>query len=169
MGLLRLIEHDGLWAARFADEAVRLSQVAAPHLIAIEHVGSTAVPGLLGKPVLDIAVAVANEHAANACIAPLELLGYAYRGPHGDDPDRRYYVKDVDGRRAVQLHLYILPAPAWVEKLMFRDALRSDPQLVRDYRAEKLRVAAATQWDKAVYSVEKGPFIQKVLRELHAR
>jgi GrpB-like predicted nucleotidyltransferase (UPF0157 family) len=165
-GELVLLEHDGAWASRFTAESERLRGAIDSHILAIEHVGSTAVPGLPGKPVLDIAIAVVHESSADACIAPLESLGYEYRGPHGDDLTRRYYVRDVTGRRTVQIHLYILPAPAWEEKLAFRDALRSDPALVTAYAAEKQRVAEAVGWDKAAYSVEKGPFIRAVLRHL---
>ncbi len=136
--------------------------------MAIEHVGSTAVPGLIAKSVIDIAIAVVDEPDADACIAPLQGLGYAYRGPNGDDPRRRYYVQDVGGLRRTQVHLYILPAPAWTAKLRFRDALRSDPALAHAYAAEKRRVAAAVGWDKGAYSVAKGPFIQAVLDRLGA-
>lgn len=164
--MLRLVEHDGLWASRFAVEAERLRGAISPRVVAIEHVGSTAVPGMLGKPVLDIAIAVTSGEGADACIAPLEALGYEYRGPHGDDPRRRYYVRDVAGQRAVQLHLYILPAAAWEEKLAFREALRSDPALALTYAAEKMRVASVVNWEKSAYAEEKGPFIQSVLRQL---
>ena len=167
--MLSLMAHDGAWASRFALEADRVRGAIGSLVLSIEHVGSTAVPGMPGKPVLDVAVAVSNEEAADACIAPLTGLGYAYRGPHGDDLRRRYYVRDVAGRRAVQLHLYLLPAPAWDDKLAFRDALRADPALVRAYAAEKERAAAAVGWDKHAYSEEKGPFIQQVLRTLPSR
>jgi GrpB-like predicted nucleotidyltransferase (UPF0157 family) len=127
------------------------------------------VPGLVGKPVLDIAMAVLSEAAADACIAPLTRLGYEYRGPYGDDPRRRYYVRDVDGVRVVHIHLYVLPAAAWHEHLAFRDALRADPALAAAYAAEKQRVAAEVAWDKAAYSVAKGPFVQRSLAALRAR
>ena len=166
---LELIEPDTAWPTRFAVEAERLRAAIAPHGLAIEHVGSTAVPDLLGKPVLDIAIAVGDEPAADACVAPLRALGYEYRGPHGDDPRRRYYVRaDAAGRRVGQLHLYVLPAPAYADLLAFRDALRADPALAAAYAAEKQRVAAAVAWDKGAYSVAKGPFIERVLASLRA-
>ncbi len=168
-GELRLEDHDGAWASRFATEAERLRDALAAHIVVIEHVGSTAVPGLAGKPVLDIAVAVSSAPSADACIAPLEALGYQYRGPHGDDPSRRYYVRDVAGQRTVQIHLYILPAPAWEDKLAFRDALRADRALALAYAAEKHRAATAVGWNKGAYSVEKGRFIETVLRLLRER
>jgi GrpB-like predicted nucleotidyltransferase (UPF0157 family) len=167
-GSLHLVAYDPAWPERFAAERARLAAALGPRAAAIEHVGSTAVPGLAGKPVLDVAVAVASEADADACIAPLEALGYAYRGPHGDDPRRRYYALDVDGRRVAQIHLYILPAAAWDEKLAFRDALRADPALAAAYAAEKRRVADAVGWDKGAYSVAKGPFVEGVLARLRA-
>ncbi|MBD0320017.1 MAG: GrpB family protein [Gemmatimonadetes bacterium] len=165
---LRLAEYDPAWPARFAAEAARIRAALGTLAAAVEHVGSTAVPGLPGKPVLDLAIAVATEADADACVAPLQALGYTYRGPHGDDPRRRYYVRDAAGKRFSHIHLYILPARAWDEKLAFRDALRADPALARAYAAEKWRVAEAVGWDKAAYSLAKGPFVERVLAGLRA-
>ena len=143
---LRLVPYDHAWPTQFAAEADRLRPALGSVAVAIEHVGSTAVPGLYGKPVLDIAIAVANDADADSCIVPMHALGYLYRGPYGDDPRRRYYVRDDDaGERLVHVHLYVLPAAAWQEKLAFRDALRADPSLAT------------------------GPFVQRVLAGLDAR
>ena len=165
---LELVPYDPAWPALFAQDAARLKTAIGPHVMHIEHVGSTSVPNLLAKPIIDIAVAVASEGAADACIEPLTLLDYEYRGMHGDDPDRRYYVLDREGRRLIHIHLYILPAPAWDEMLRFRDALRRTPSLLAAYAAEKERVAAAVAWNKAAYSEAKGPFIRSLLEGLDA-
>ena len=77
-------------------------------------------------------------------------------------------MRDVAGARVAQIHLYVLPAAAWEEKLAFRDALRADPALAAAYAAEKRRVAAHVRWDKRAYSVAKGPFVERVLAELRA-
>lgn len=166
---LRLVPHDGAWSARFEAEAARVRAALGAVPLIVEHVGSTAVPGLAGKPVLDLAVAVSSDAAAVTCIAPLQALGYEYRGPHGDDPRRRYYVRDELGARAVQLHLYVLPAPAWDAKLAFRDALRADPSLAAAYAAEKHRVADAVGWDKRAYALAKGAFVERVLAGIEAQ
>jgi GrpB-like predicted nucleotidyltransferase (UPF0157 family) len=160
---LRLVSYDAAWPARFEAEAARVRAALGDAVSAIEHIGSTAVPGLAGKPVIDFGIAVLSEAAADSCIAPLESLGYEYRGTHGDDPRRRYYVRNVDGVRTEQIHLYVLPAPAWEEHLAFRDMLRADPALVSAYAAKKYRVAEAVGWDKAAYSIAKGDFVQRVL------
>ena len=165
---LRVVPYDPGWPGRFEAEAARLRVALGGTALAVEHVGSTAVPGLAGKPVLDVAIAVASDAAADACIAPLEALGYEHRGPYGEDPRRRYYVRDVSAARVAQIHLYVMPAAAWHEKLAFRDALRADPALAAAYAAEKLRVAEAVGWDKAAYSLAKGPFVERVLAGLRA-
>lgn len=165
---LRLVAYDLAWPARFEAEAARVRAALGGAVSAVEHVGSTAVPGLAGKPVLDVAIAVPSESAADACIAPLEGLGYTYRGPHGEDPRRRYYVRDAAGARAAQIHLYVLPAAAWDEMLAFRDALRANPALAAAYEAEKYRVADEVGWDKAAYSLAKGSFVERVLAPLRA-
>jgi GrpB-like predicted nucleotidyltransferase (UPF0157 family) len=77
-------------------------------------------------------------------------------------------VRDERGRRAAQLHLYVLPAPAWDDMLAYRDALRADPALAAAYAAEKRRVAALVGWDKRAYAVAKGPFVEAVLARLRA-
>lgn len=165
---LRLVQYDAAWPSRFESEAARLRAALAGTASAIEHVGSTAVPGLGGKPVLDLAIAVPSQDAADRCIAPLRELGYECRGQHGDDPRRRYYVRNVDSARAMQIHLYVLPAAAWDEHLAFRDALRADPALAAAYEAEKYRVADEVGWDKAAYSLAKGPFVERVLTALRS-
>lgn len=165
-GTLRLVPYDPTYLALFEAESERLRTALGGALMAVEHVGSTAVPGLAGKPVLDVGIAVASEADADGCIQSLENLGYEYRGPHGDDPRRRYYVRDVNGVRMAQIHLYILPANAWDEKLAFRNALRADPALAAAYSAEKHRVAEAVGWDKSAYALAKGPFVERVLSAL---
>ena len=166
MSTLTLVPYDPAWPRWFEREAARLKAALSQWVVAVEHVGSTSVPGLVAKPVVDIAAAVESESHADACVAPATALGYEYRGLHGDDPRRRYYVLDDDGRRVAHLHLYILPARAWTELLVFRDALRAQPQLADAYASEKYRVAEAVEWNKAAYSIAKGPFIQSALERL---
>lgn len=165
---LRLVPPDPEWPARYAAEAADIRASLGAAILDIQHVGSTAVPGLISKPVIDIALAVADERVAEACIAPLTALGFWFRGPHGDDPRRRYFVRDERGIRVTQLHLYILPATAWQELLDFRDALRADGALVAAYAAEKYRVAERVGWDKAAYAIEKGPFVTRALARLRS-
>ena len=161
---LKLVTYDPAWPALFAAEAERISRAFAPRELPIEHIGSTSVPGLLAKPVIDIAIAVSSAEEAAECVAPLQALGYEYRGMHGDDPARRYFVLDAEGRRRVQIHMWILPAAGWDRHLRFRDLLRARPDLAAAYAREKLRVADSVGWNKMAYSEAKGPFIEALLR-----
>ena len=161
---LTLAPYDPDWPAAFEAEAGRIGSALGPRARRIEHIGSTSVPGLLAKPVIDIAVAVDSAAEAEACVAPLQSLGYEHRGMHGDDPARRYFALDRDGRRRVQIHMWILPAAGWDRLLRFRDLLRARPDLASAYAREKLRVADAVGWDKMAYSEAKGPFIESLLR-----
>jgi GrpB-like predicted nucleotidyltransferase (UPF0157 family) len=166
MQTLVLVPYNTSWPARFDEEASRLREALGTAALRIEHVGSTAVPVLAGKPVLDIAIAVASTAAADSCVAPLTQLAYDYRGPHGPDPQRRYYSLDVDGTRTTQVHLYVLPAVGWNEMLLFRNALRADTALAAAYTAEKFRIAEAVGWDKHTYALAKEPFVERVLATL---
>lgn len=161
---LKLVPYDPAWPSAFEAEAARIGPALAPRALRVEHIGSTSVPGLLAKPVIDIAVAVASAADAEACVAPLRALGYEYRGMHGDDPARRYFVLDRDARRRVQIHMWILPAAGWDRHLRFRDLLRARPDLADAYAREKLRVAEAVGWNKMAYSEAKSPFIEALLR-----
>ena len=160
---LRLVPSDPAWPAQYARLAAEIRAALGAVLLDVQHVGSTAVPGLLSKPVIDIAIAVASERDAGVCVAPLVALGYQHRGPHGDDPQRRYFVRDAGGVRIVQVHLYMLPAVAWDALLTFRDALRAHAHLAAAYTSEKLRVAERVQWNKAEYAIAKGPFVRRAL------
>jgi GrpB-like predicted nucleotidyltransferase (UPF0157 family) len=129
----------------------------------IDHIGSTAIPGLIAKPIIDIAIVTQSIEDAERCGPPLEPLGYRYRGQHGDDPLRRYLVLDQGSKRIAQVHVWVAESPAWRAALGFRDLLRTRPDLRSAYAREKLRAAQAVGWDKARYSIEKGAFIEGVL------
>ena len=160
---LRLCPHDPKWLETFEAERERVTAALGSLLLHIEHVGSTSVPNLIAKPVIDIAVAVGSATEADLCIEPLQALGYEYRGLHGDDERRRYYVLDRGGQRIAQIHLYILPATGWDQKLRFREVLRVNAAVREAYAREKLRIAEKVDWDKGAYSLEKGPFIESIL------
>ena len=159
---LQLCPHDHEWLETFEAERERITTALGSRLLHIEHVGSTSVPGLLAKPVVDIALAVESATEADFCIEPLQAFGYEYRGLHGDDERRRYYVLDRGGRRMVQIHLWILPAAGWDRMLRFREVLRANGAVREEYAREKLRIAKMVDWDKVAYSLAKGQFIESI-------
>ena len=165
---LELSMYDPAWPARFEALGAEVRRAAGKHLVAVEHVGSTAVPGLLAKPTIDIAAAVASVEAADACGTPLTKRGWEHRGQHGDDPRRRYFVLERPGThgvdRVAQLHLWIVPAAGWDRHLAFRDLLRADHALRDAYAAEKLRLIVSAAGDRRAYAEAKGTFIERALQ-----
>mgnify|MGYP002623806528 CR=1 FL=1 len=151
------------WAHFFEAETQLIATALQELSPIIEHVGSTAVRGLLAKPIVDVAVVVGGVEDLEGAVAPLQTLGYLDRGQNGDDPLRRYLVLEVDQRRVAQLHVWTETAAAWREGVAFRDLLRTRDDLCEAYALEKRRVAAAVGWDKRGYSLAKGVFVGQIL------
>ena len=155
-------DHD-VWRRFYERESARVAAALSPLMPRIEPIGSTAVSGLPAKPIVDLCVVVPTEADFDRAIEPLERLGYTHRGQHGDDPLRRYFVLEDGDRRLAQLHLWAETASAWREAVALRDLLRERAEVREAYAREKLRAAEAVGWDKRAYSLEKGPFIERVL------
>lgn len=161
---LRVIDYQLDWPALYAQVATELRSVVAGPGIRLEHVGSTAVPGLCAKPVLDIALGVGDLAQVEARIPALAGLGFTYRpGYESEIPDRRYFVRPEGPLPRVHLHAVLLGGTLWRQHLAFRDALRDDPALAQSYAALKRQLALVHATDKAAYTEAKAPFIRQVL------
>jgi GrpB-like predicted nucleotidyltransferase (UPF0157 family)/8-oxo-dGTP pyrophosphatase MutT (NUDIX family) len=162
---LKLLQEHDAWASEFAQERQRIIEVLRPHILGIEHVGSTALPGIPAKPVLDIVIEVPSFEQASACIAPMEFLGYEHRGEHGI-PRRHYFVKG--NPRTHHVHMLEMGTEMWRNMLAFRDALLSRPALARQYANAKLRLAARHRDDRAAYQQTKDGEVDRILQTLSA-
>ena len=161
---LRISEYQETWPAQYALVAAEVRSAIAGSDIVLEHIGSTAVPGLRGKPVLDIAAGVTGLEGIEASIPTLARLGFTYRPEYeAQIPDRRYFVRAEGTTPRVHLHALLLGGDLWRQHLHFRDALRNDPALAQAYAALKQRLAVEHAADKAAYTEAKAPFIRQVL------
>lgn len=165
MSGVRLADPDPGWPARSDAAAAALRAVLGSTPCAIEHIGSTAVPGLCAKPVLDLMLGVDNLAAVEARIAALAALGYRYRPAYEADlPERRYFVRDaMAALPRVHLHAVVRGGALWRDHLAFRDTLRADSALAQRYGELKRGLAARHAADKAAYTDAKAPFIRSVL------
>ncbi|MFG6414128.1 GrpB family protein [Roseateles sp. DC23W] len=165
MSGVRLAEPDPGWPAQFDATAAALRAVLGDTPGAIEHIGSTAVPGLCAKPVLDLMLGVDNLAAVEARTTALAALGYRYRPAYETElPERRYFVRDATGDMPrVHLHAVVRGGVLWRDHLAFRDALRADAALAQRYGELKRALAARHAADKAAYTEAKAPFIRAVL------
>lgn len=162
--------YDPRWAARARAECEQLAQLLAPWLTGrVEHAGSTAVPGLAAKPVIDLMAPVSDlDLAAEQAQGRLAADGWCYVPPDLDQrPWRRFFVKpDVSGqRRAAHLHLMQAGHPRWAQQITFRDALRQDGQLAKRYEDLKRHLARQHGHDREAYTAGKAQFVATVLAQ----
>ncbi len=160
---VRVVEHCAEWAPLFAAEAALLREALDGLVLDIQHVGSTAVPGLPAKPILDIVAAIRSRDDIPAIVECLAVCGYLDRGDAGRDGGY-LLVKDTEPEvRAVHLHLVEHSDSQWRGYLAFRDLLRSNAGARERYRELKLDLARRFPNDRKSYTAGKHEFIRELL------
>jgi GrpB-like predicted nucleotidyltransferase (UPF0157 family) len=155
-----VLPYDPAWPACFEAERAVLEDVLAPWLEnGIHHIGSTAVPGLAAKPVIDMMAGVRDFAEARDAYEPLARHGYVPE-PHRPGIAHHFAKHAADGRTTHGLHLTEPGTDLWRERLVFRNALRNDPELAARYEALKVSLAADQVDD---YTGSKRPFVAEVL------
>lgn len=135
--------------------------------IEIEHIGSTSVPALPAKPVIDILIGAATLAQVEARIPALRDTGYDYVSRYESElPMRRYFVKSPPDSLRVHVHAVVRDGDLWRDHLAFRDALRTDADLRGRYETLKLDLARRHANDKSAYTEAKGPFIRDTIAAL---
>lgn len=163
---VRLLPHDPRWTLLAEAACARICAAAAPAILSVHHIGSTAIPGIAAKPILDLLAIAAEPVALDAAERPLEALGYACRGEHGLTGRRYYVLNDLEtGERRVQLHCYPEGRFAILRHLTFRDYLRTRPEAAQDYAREKARCVALHPRDSHAYSDCKSAWITALVAE----
>lgn len=154
--------YDDAWPVRFREEHALLAQLVAPYLPGpIEHIGSTAIPGLVAKPIIDIMVGVSTLAESLPLIPLLGELGYAYL-PYKADV-MHWFCKPSLAVRTYHLHAVPVGSPLWRDRLAFRDYLRDHPNVAAEYAALKRELAERHRLDREAYTDAKGPFVERVL------
>jgi GrpB-like predicted nucleotidyltransferase (UPF0157 family) len=161
-----LMPHSPDWAGRANAEAGRLKGEVGHALVAIHHIGSTAIPGIAAKPVIDMMPIVTSLPAIDALRERFVALGYEWHGEYGI-PGRRYCVRNdpVSGRRLYQLHCFEAGSPQAIRHLAFRDHLRRHLSKARAYEAEKMRARDLHPNDSHAYTEEKSAWIERIEAE----
>jgi len=157
---VRLVDAHEAWAEEFELEKARIIHAVGGHILEIQHVGSTAIPGVPAKPVLDILVGVEDFDEASVCIAPLENMGYCYRHEYGI-PRRHYFVKGDP--RTHHLHVVEKDSTHWTMTIAFRDFLNRSAESARTYGQAKQSLAAKYARDRGAYQREKNKIVEGLL------
>lgn len=163
-GQLRLARYDPNWSQLFRAEKERLFASLGNRILDVQHIGSTSIPSIPAKPILDIGVAVTNFEEAARCIPLLEQMGYTYKGENGI-PRRHYFVKGEP--RTHHLHMLEIESAEWKNHLRFRDYLRRNSAIAQDYASLKQTLATQFATDREAYQNGKEHFIQAVLQQAH--
>ena len=161
---VRVVPPDPAWAEGYRRERALLMPVFGPLLVELHHIGSTAVPGLAAKPVIDIMPVVRAVTEADECRADFEALGYEYLGEFGI-PERRYLRKGGD-ERTHQMHIFASDdVHAIARHLAVQDYLRAHPARAAAYGALKLELAARFPYDIDGYCDGKDAFVGALERD----
>ena len=159
---VEIAEYDPAWPEAYERERAAIAEALVGHALAIEHVGSTSVPGLGAKPIVDIMIGLRALADHARCVAPLASLSYEHKGEYGI-PGRHYFRRPVRGPRTHQLHMVEHGRDFWVRHLLFRDYLRRNPDEAAAYQRLKLRLAARFGSDIEGYTEAKTEFIESAL------
>jgi GrpB-like predicted nucleotidyltransferase (UPF0157 family) len=164
-----IVEYDPRWPALFQEERALILKVAGELIVAVEHIGSTAVPQLGGKNITDIMGGVHRLADAKQCVEPLGGIGYEYVPEYNEIiPERRYFHKGPPEARAFHLHLVEYPSDFWDKHILFRDWLRSHGEDAEDYYQLKKELAARFVRDREGYTDAKTDFIESVVARARA-
>jgi GrpB-like predicted nucleotidyltransferase (UPF0157 family) len=155
---VELVPHNPEWSLLADEEAERIQECLSFEVIGIYHIGSTSVPGIKAKPILDFVLEVENLEDVIQSIGDLEGLGYVSKGEYGI-PGRQFFTKDTHGERSHHLHAFQTGHPDIERHLVFRDFLRANPEAAREY--EKIKEKLAKRFPKASgsYTEAKSDFI----------
>jgi GrpB-like predicted nucleotidyltransferase (UPF0157 family) len=162
---IRLVPYDPSWPQLFQQEKARLEALCPQAFFSIQHIGSTAVPTLSAKPVIDLMAGVASMEQADALLPILCANTYTTSAEFNATlVDSRWLMRHAEGRRSHHLHLMIFEGSKWRDTLTFRDALRASPELRARYEALKLKLKEEAGSDREAYTAMKTDFVKETLK-----
>lgn len=160
---VQVVDHDPAWASFAADVCRRIREAGGDLIVDIQHVGSTAVPDLPAKPILDLAAAVTTLDVIPELIERLAASGYIYRGDGADRGGHLFVWESEPGVRTIHLHIVTQDDIQWTNYIRFRDLLRRNPYLRAEYAELKHDLQARFPDDRESYTDAKRDFILGVL------
>jgi GrpB-like predicted nucleotidyltransferase (UPF0157 family) len=164
-GRIRIVPHDPRWADAFLREAKMLNDALCESSIRLFHIGSTAIPGIQAKPILDILLSTPSLSSLDSRSAVFEKLGYECKGEYGLEGRRYYVFGDQSTHEAfVHIHAWQEVRPEISNHLNFRDYLRSRPDEAKRYEAVKIAAVQRNGADRTKYMNLKAPIIEELLQ-----
>ena len=159
---ITIAEYSFAWRQMFAEEKTRLQRILSISAV-VEHIGSTSVPGLAAKPIIDIMVGLTDFTQADTLVLRVQSLGYEYVSQFEVEmPFRRYFRKDNASVRTHQIHMVALNSEFWHRHLAFREYLKAHPNIAAEYATLKRKLAEQDWQDVNDYADAKTEFIQSI-------
>jgi len=169
-GSIVVSDYDPAWSAMLEHERMSLHAALDPFVLTIEHIGSTAVPGLAAKPIIDLQASVRRlAEAQSRCVEPLQALGYTYLPQYEAWlPGELFFRKALAGPWTHHLHILQADDPRWQDRLLFRDYLRNHPEAAATYAKLKGDLAAVFDDDISGYRNAKDAFVAATMAQARA-
>jgi GrpB-like predicted nucleotidyltransferase (UPF0157 family) len=160
---VRIVDYDPAWPGLAGAELLRIGEALGPVAVRLEHVGSTAVPGLAAKPIVDLQVSVDALEPQERYVAPLERLGYLFV-PAPESPDHHFFGRPHERPRAFHVHVCGAGSDHELRHVAVRDFLRAHPGEAERYAAMKRQVAARHPEDRLAYIEGKDAYVAALER-----
>lgn len=160
-----IVDYNADWPIQYEQEKIRILDALGDTVMDIQHIGSTSVPGLAAKPIIDILLGLKQVPPSQAEISGLEALGYLYCGEFGI-PGRHYFRRGMP--RTHQIHSVLVDSDFWKSHILFRDFLRAHPDAAQQYEALKRKLAVEFRYDRERYTDSKAPLIERLLEKARA-
>ena len=157
-----VVPHDPSWKDRFAVESRVIEAVFGNQTKGIHHIGSTSVPGIFAKPIVDILLEVSDLYEVDGYNDAMEALGYECMGEHGIEGRRYFRKNNAKGERIYHIHAFSVGSLEAMRHLAFRDYLRAHAEVAQAYGELKVRLAREHPTDMGAYMDGKDPFIKRV-------
>jgi len=166
-GVVKIVRHRTEWAVLYRIEAEKLKNYIGALAVYIQHVGSTAVPGLISKPIIDVAIAVNSHEAISAVVKRLPDIGYIDKGDQGASGGYLLVKESEPDVRIFHIHIVEINDVQWRNYIIFRDCLCRDAKTREEYAKLKRTLAAKFQTDRESYTNGKEQFIRDVLAQIN--
>ncbi len=161
-GTVSVVAYQPAWATAFENEKQRLHSALDGYISSIEHIGSTSVPGLAAKPIVDMIAAVDDLSVYKQLIEPLTALGYEFM-PERVFADRVFFPKGLRENRTHHLSLVVKGSDGWTQPILFREYLRNNAQARNEYQMLKNELAAQYPDNRASYTKAKEQLINRLM------
>lgn len=167
---IEIVNYNSHWIYLFENEKLIIKDALENYVISIEHIGSTAIPDLAAKPVIDIALGINNFEESKKLIPIIEKLGYNYE-PEFEKalPNRRFFWKGTKENHTFHIHMAEVDSELWEKPIIFRDYLRKNPNEARRYGLLKKSLASRCGNDIECYINGKTEFIENILRKISGK